>query len=84
MMVLVSDLALGLDALRPVDHQRIVLAAPVFALLEVAEGRVAGHGPTRMVVRIARCVPPAVVIPQVGIKGRLHAVQHIGFVKRAG
>ena len=53
--VLRADLALGLDALRPVDDERIADAAAVGLALPAAERRVAGEGPApRVVVEVLR------------------------------
>ena len=51
MVILTADLSFGFDPVRPVNHQVILLTAAVFALLEIAERRIAGHGPARVVVQ---------------------------------
>ena len=82
-VILAADLAFAPDALRPVDYQRVRLAAAMLALFEIAERRVAGHGPAGVVVRVGRLVSPAGVVPHAGIERRLHPVQHVGLVERA-
>ena len=82
--VLRADFALGLDALGPVDDERVADAAAIGLALPAAEGRVARPGPApRVVVEVLR---PAEVIEglQVIFQGLGHRVEEQVLVDRAG
>jgi hypothetical protein len=50
----------------------------------VTERGIAGHRPARVIVRVGVFAPPVLEIAQVGRKRCLQAIQHIGFIERAG
>src|SRR5262245_64967779 len=83
MAVLCADLALGLDALRPDDHERIRDAAAVGLALPAPERRVPGMRPAPGVVievlRSAEVVDRSEVLREV--VG--HVVEELVFVHRA-
>jgi hypothetical protein len=62
----------------------VLLAAAMLALLEVSEGRVAGHRPACVIVRVGVLAPPVLEIVVVVLERRLQAVQHVGLVEGAG
>ena len=70
-MILAADFSFGFDPVRPVNHQVILLTATVFALLEIAERRIAGHGPARVVVRVGVLAAPVFLGAKVGFQRRL-------------
>ena len=75
--------ALRLDALRPVDDERVADAAAVGLALPAPEGRVAGVGPApRVVVEVLR---PAEVVDrrQVLLERVRHVVEELVLVDRA-
>ncbi len=83
-VILAADLTLGLDAVGPVHDEGVGLAAAVLALLEVAEGRVASHGPAGVVMRVGVLATPVGVGPPVGVELGLQAVEDVGLVEGAG
>src|SRR5207302_5497524 len=60
--VLVPDLALALDALGPGDNETVGDAAIVDDLFAILEGRIPGHGPARVIVRIGIWAAPFVIV----------------------
>ena len=82
-IILAADLSFGLYSVGPVNHQCIMLAAAMLALLEVTKRRVSWHGPAGVIVGVRISTPPIGIITPDGIERGLQAVQHIGFIGRS-
>ena len=81
--VLVAQLALGLDACRPVHHHRVAYAALPGVALEELEGRVEGHRPAGGVVVVGRHRAELVDEREVLLHVVGHGVEEVVLVDRA-